>query len=209
MRIAALVFVALVLLAFVIGCAPYDGDEAAFCDELQQVPSFAELSVQVEDGTDAQAEAAMRTAAGQFRALERVAPRTIRHTVASLGDSADRIAHDLAPGADRTQVLEIPRDDGGFEEITIPVDTSRIGVFYNELTEHRGTIGAAYEMATYAHDECGFTDDRVNLGMPGYGVPDADDVPFGGEVPFGGFVDEGYGVELGPSETVAPDPAGP
>lgn len=170
-RIAAVAFVALMLLAFVIGCAPYDGDKAAFCADLQRVPSFAELSEQVEGGTDAQAEATLRGAAGEFRAMERQAPRTIRYTVAALGDAADRIAHDLAPGNQPTQVFSVPRDDGTSTEVEIPLDSNRIGAFYRELQDHRGTMSAVYDMATYAREDCGIGGEAVDLGMVGFGAP--------------------------------------
>lgn len=188
-RIAAIVFVALILVAFAMGCAPYNGDKAAFCAELRQAPSFAELSAQVEDGSDEEAAATMRRAAEGFRAMEREAPRGIRPTVARLGNSADRIAAELAPGKRHDEVIQLYQDDGTVTRIEIPADASRIDTFHRELANHQGTLTAVYEMMTYARDQCGIVDQDVDLGMVGYGgaitIPGAFDDPAGPGTPSG------------------------
>lgn len=194
-RIAAIVFVVLLLISMAVGCAKYDGDQAAFCAELDEVPSFMELSARAGTGTDAEAAATMDDAADQFRGLERLAPRSIRHTVAALGDAAQRIGAKLADGSQTTQYLTIYEDDGSFTEI--PLTTSqgqaRIGIFYEEMQNHSGTVSAVYSLMNYARDDCGITDEDLDLGMFGYG-------------PAGSFDDGGrVTVPGGFGETVVPD----
>lgn len=177
-RLAILVAVAVVLVVMLVGCARYDGDQAAFCAQLRRAPSFMELSAQANRGDEAQAAASMRSAAAQFRSMERVAPRKIRHTVSALGDAAERIAANLEPHTAKTQVVVVQQDDGTVRRIRVPSSQSqrRLEVFYTEMQNHHGTISAMYALTTYARDRCGFTDRLLDLGMAGYG-PSALDGP--------------------------------
>ena len=210
MRIAAIVFVVLLLISMAVGCAKYDGDQAAFCAELDEVPSFMELSALAGTGTDAEAAATMDDAAEQFRGLERLAPRSIRHTVAALGDAVQRIGAKLADGSQTTRYLTIYEDDGSFSEI--PLTTSqgqaRIGVFYDEMQNHSGTVSAVYSLMTYAKDDCGITDHDLDLGMFGYGPTGSFDDTWGGSVTVPG----GGGEAIGPGgngAVVDPGDGGP
>lgn len=197
-RVAVIAFVALLLAAMLVGCAKYDGDRAAFCAQLPKVPSFAQLSVEANSGTRDQAAASMRRGAAQFRALERIAPRTVRHTVASLGDSAERIAARLERPV-RTEFVEIGNADGSITKVPVASSESqsRIGVFYDEMQAHRGTVSAVYSLMKYARDDCGITDSRLDLGLFGFDGSDTGIVGFGGD-----------GVPLEPEVTVAPNPSG-
>jgi len=210
-QIAAIAFVVLLLVAMAVGCAKYDGDQAAFCRQLDDVPSFMELAGKVSGGTDDQAAATMRSAADEFRALERVAPRSIRHTVAALGDAAERIESDLGEGSRGDRYVVVANDQGG--TLRIPVETSlsqeRLSAFYDEMQNHHGTVSAVYTLMSYARNDCGISDHELDLGMFGYGPSEGIGRDVGGSGGLdgsgglGGIGDPGsFGVPAEPS----PDP---
>lgn len=172
LRIAVVAFVVVIMAALFVGCARYDGDRAAFCAQLGDTPSFMELSAKANSGTRAQATRTMEKAASEFRALERTAPRSIRHTVAALGDSAERIAQDLAPEHASQRLVTVIEQDGTTRQIPVDVSESqeRLGVFYTELQNHHGTPKAIYSLMNYARTDCGITDRTFDLGMAGLGA---------------------------------------
>lgn len=203
-RVAAIAFAVLLVVAMAVGCAKYDGDQAAFCAQLEEVPTFMELSAKVNAGSDTEAAATMKEASEQFRALERVAPRSIRDTVAKLGDSAERIEANIGSGSESTQYVTLQNDDGTTQQIPITTSSSqaRLGVFYDEMENHHGTVSALYSLMSYGRDDCGITDHELDLGMFGYGPSEA----FGSG--FGTDDDRGPGPAIQvPSQSPGQEPA--
>lgn len=199
-RIGAVVFLVLMVVAMSVGCARFDGDRAAFCANYVKVPTFMELAAKANDGTPAQAAAAMREGADEFRGLERLAPRTIRDTVARLGDSAERIAEALDDPTGGESMIPVESADGSVTMVPIHDSESqmRLGVFYDEMQQHHGTVSAVYSLMNYARNDCGLSDENLDLGMAGFG-PSFD----GGGV-FGG-TDSGFGFgDPGSSPVIAP-----
>jgi hypothetical protein len=198
-QIAAIAFAVLLIVAMAVGCAKYDGDQAAFCAQLDDVPSFMQLSAKVSTGSATQAAATMKGAAGEFRTLERLAPRSIRATVAALGDAAERIEANLASESGGAEYVTLQNDDGSTTRIPITTSPSqaRLGVFYDEMQNHHGTVSAVYALMTYGRDTCGITEGALDLGMFGYG-------------PSAGFGDGGPVTVPGlqtPNRTPGQDPA--
>lgn len=171
-QIGAICFVLLLLAATLVGCAKYNGDQAAFCAGLKQAPSFASLSTKVNDGTDAQAAEQLRAAAVTFRGLEKAAPRSIRVKVSTLGDSAERIAKGIESGNHmQVPMVSVVQADGSVSAFPVAgfASQQRMGVFYDEFVRHPGTVRAMYSLAHYATNTCGLNDGDVNLGVMGYG----------------------------------------
>lgn len=198
MQVAAIAFVVLLLVAMAVGCAKYDGDKAAFCTQLDDVPSFMTLAGRVSGGTDAEAAAQMRAAAAQFRELERVAPRSIRHTVAALGDAAERIESAIVNPRQSRQVVTVQAGDGSIAQIPIRTTPSqvRLDAFYQEMQNHHGTVSAVYSMTAYAEKDCEITDHQLDLGLFGYGPESTMDPGFGE----GGILGPHPSDQLPPSE---------
>lgn len=201
--------------ALFVGCARYDGDREAFCAQLGDTPSFMELSAKANSGSRLHAAQTMEDAASEFRALERSAPRSIRHTVAALGDSAERIARELGPERAAPRSVTVVEQDGTIRHIPIEVSESqeRLGVFYNELQNHHGTAKAIYSLMTYARTGCGITDRTLDLGMVGLGSfqPTLRDFGSPGDPSSSPFGDP---TEVQPQPSVVPgagatDPTGP
>lgn len=203
MRIAAITFAILLVVSMAVGCAKYDGDQTAFCAQLEEVPTFMQLSAKVNAGSDTEAAATMKEASEQFRALERVAPRSIRDTVANLGDSAERIEANIGSGSESTQYVTLQNDDGTTRRIPITTSSSqaRLGAFYDEMENHHGTVTALYSLMSYGRDDCGITDHELDFGMFGYGTS----ASFGSD-----SGDDGSGAVPGipvPNEGPGEDPA--
>ncbi|MBS1848279.1 MAG: hypothetical protein JST73_08360 [Actinobacteria bacterium] len=167
----AVVVIVLVMVAMFVGCAKYDGDQAAFCAQLKTAPSFMHLAGEVGDGSAAHASAVVGAGAKQFRSLERVAPRSIRANVAALGDAAERISHRLAHGTPEPTIVRIVGPDGTHRMAPIDqtVSQERLGAFYVEMQSHHGTLSAVYSLSTYATAHCGMTENQLDLGMAGFG----------------------------------------
>lgn len=154
------------------GCAKYNGDKAAFCAKLPSAPSFSSLGQQIAGGTDAQATAKIDAAVEQFRSLERLAPRSIRPSVAALGDSAARIADKLrAPhgtiatwtaspdGNGRGTVERNPSNAGGSN------DWTRQQILSNEFNAHRGLYQSISRLETYGVKTCGLDSTNTLFGL--------------------------------------------
>ncbi len=203
-QVAAIVFVVLLVVSMSLGCARYDGDQAAFCDQLDEVPSFAKLALVTAAGTDAEARGTMAEAADDFRGLERLAPRSIRHHVAALGDAAQRIEAELDPDRVAVEPWATSWSGGAPSQ---PGTQHRFVVFYDEMQNHRGTVEAVYSLQRYASADCGFTEDDLDLGLFGYGngYGYSDPYSYGFDGPVGG-----YGppqVDPAPAPTPTPTPA--
>ncbi len=186
MQVAAIAFVVILIVAMAVGCAKYDGDQVAFCDQLDDVPSFMQLAAQVNSGTDEQAAATMQAAAEEFRSLERVAPRSIRAKVAALGDAAERIESNIGPGGHSTQYAAIGSDPGAVPPVPLTSESQmRLGAFYDEMQNHHGTVTAVYSLMSYAAKDCGISNESLDLGMFGYGPSQDFGTDFGGTGTFG------------------------
>ncbi len=204
MQVAAIAFVVILIVAMAVGCAKYDGDQAAFCDQLGDVPSFMQLAARVNSGTDEQAAATMQAAAEQFRSLERVAPRSIRVEVAALGDAAERIESHIGPGGDSSQYADTGNEPGAAPQVPLTFESQfRLGAFYDEMQNHHGTVTAVYSLMSYATKDCGISDASLDLGMFGYGPSENFGSDFGGT---GTFVDPGGTGSVGVPAVPEPDP---
>ncbi len=60
---------------------------------------------------------------------------------------------------------------------TPSVSQGRLGVFYDELQHHHGTVSAMNSLDTYARDDCGIEDGKVDLSLFGYGDQSDQDGP--------------------------------
>lgn len=170
-RGVAAALVAAISCAALNGCAQHNGDQAAFCQQLPDAPTFESLMTAVAQGTDAQAVAKLDAAARTYRSLEQVAPRSIRPTVARLGDTAERISHNLDRGArGPAPMIEVRRGDGTVLRVPSSTNeqTQRETFFYQEFRNHPSVARSAVELLTYAHDDCGITSGISYLGLNGY-----------------------------------------
>jgi hypothetical protein len=204
-----------------VGCAPYNGDQAEFCRQLPKAPSFESLLGKTSEASStADAVATLDAAAQDFRSLEQSAPRSIRYTVTKLGDTAERLSDRIERG-DGGHAYATSFQTPSGEVVTIPAETTdrarRTEIIYQEFRNHPSVARSAVDLLTYAHDECGITSQGGFLGLNGYGAYLGDQSPFGSGIDGGpgapGFESDGNQpggqppVTVGPSVSTSPAPA--
>lgn len=192
-----MVFTAAMLLG---GCAKYNGDQTAFCAQLPSAPSFSKLGQQISGGTDAQAAAKVDAAAAKYRSLERRAPRSIRPSVAAIGDSATRIADKLRkPHGNVVTWNPSPNGNGQGTIEQVPpnsrgsYDWTRQTILSNEFNAHRGLYQSISRLETYGVKSCGLDSTDSLFGLYQRYIPTPNG-PTGDPLGNGGtFTDHGTG----------------
>lgn len=204
-RVAALAFVVLLVVAMFVGCAKFDGDKAEFCRLLPKAPSFQSLALKASSGSVSDASQSMKGAAAEFRSLEQSAPRSIRSEVAALGDSAERIARRLDDLKSNNPPSAVSEYHLSSVVPGVSAPDGRIGIFYDEFTAHPGTARAAAQLLSYAQNDCGLDNLDSSLGLYGYNTYPGGETG-GGTGPFGGGQPQSsvYPGGTAPTVTLAP-----